>query len=79
MSNGVSFESKKESKNQQLFKNTIAINKLASQIAHDIYVTSSKLEELTKLAKSKSPFGDPGEKIQELTFFNQIRFKSYPI
>jgi len=61
-------EKTKQFKPNQNIKNTISVNKLASQIAHDIYITSTKLEELTKLSKSKSPFGDPGDKIQELTY-----------
>jgi len=65
-SNGVSVD-KKQTKNQQNYKTVLSINKLASTIAHDIFVTSSKLEELTKLAKSNSPFGK-GEKIDELKY-----------
>jgi DNA repair exonuclease SbcCD ATPase subunit len=66
--------------NNKNIKNSISVNKVASQIAHEIFVTSAKLEELTKLSKSKSPFGDPGDKIQELTFdikgdLNSIRQK----
>eukprot|EP01130_Rhizamoeba_saxonica_P016852 TRINITY_DN7870_c0_g1_i1.p1 TRINITY_DN7870_c0_g1~~TRINITY_DN7870_c0_g1_i1.p1 ORF type:complete len:294 (-),score=75.63 TRINITY_DN7870_c0_g1_i1:13-894(-) len=44
------------------------INQMASEIGKNIYETSNKLVELTKLAKSKSPFGDPADKIHELTF-----------
>jgi len=79
LTNGQKKIDQNQNTNQNV-KNTISVNKIASQIAHDIYVTSSKLEELTKLSKSRSPFGDPGDRIQELTFLikgdlNTIRQK----
>eukprot|EP01120_Amphizonella_sp_Union-15-10_P004514 TRINITY_DN15146_c0_g1_i1.p1 TRINITY_DN15146_c0_g1~~TRINITY_DN15146_c0_g1_i1.p1 ORF type:complete len:290 (-),score=61.54 TRINITY_DN15146_c0_g1_i1:111-980(-) len=45
----------------------ISINQIASEIGRETYETAQKLRELTKLAKSKSLFDDPAEKIQELT------------
>jgi len=46
---------------------TISVNKRASEIGRKTSVTAAKLKELTELAKSQSPFGDPTEKIESLT------------
>jgi len=50
-----------------LVKHTISVNKRASEIGRKTTATASKLKELTELAKSRSPFGDPTEKIERLT------------
>jgi len=47
--------------------NTISVNKRASEIGRCIASTAAKLKELAELAKSKSPFSDPTEKIEFLT------------
>lgn len=57
---------KKQTK-AEVVKNTISVNKRASEIGRKIYSTAAKLKELSELAKSKSPFNDPGEKIERLT------------
>eukprot|EP01121_Diplochlamys_sp_Union-15-3_P001311 TRINITY_DN11149_c0_g1_i1.p1 TRINITY_DN11149_c0_g1~~TRINITY_DN11149_c0_g1_i1.p1 ORF type:complete len:298 (-),score=36.24 TRINITY_DN11149_c0_g1_i1:21-914(-) len=48
--------------------NDVQVNQIASEIGRETYETAQKLKELTKLAKSRSLFDDPAEKIQELTF-----------
>jgi len=53
---------------KQNISTTISINKLASEIGRETADTAQKLKELTELAKSKSPFGDPTEDIERLTF-----------
>eukprot|EP01125_Pyxidicula_operculata_P017243 TRINITY_DN6032_c0_g1_i2.p1 TRINITY_DN6032_c0_g1~~TRINITY_DN6032_c0_g1_i2.p1 ORF type:complete len:240 (-),score=40.67 TRINITY_DN6032_c0_g1_i2:52-771(-) len=52
----------------KIVNNKISFNKLASEIGRAIFETSAKLNELTELSKSTSPFGDPTEKIDHLTF-----------
>lgn len=47
---------------------TAALHQFASEIGRDMEDTTEKLKELTKLAKAKSPFGDPTEKIDEYTY-----------
>eukprot|EP01127_Copromyxa_protea_P001332 TRINITY_DN11352_c0_g1_i1.p1 TRINITY_DN11352_c0_g1~~TRINITY_DN11352_c0_g1_i1.p1 ORF type:complete len:296 (-),score=71.53 TRINITY_DN11352_c0_g1_i1:154-1041(-) len=44
------------------------IHRLGAEIGREIEDTTEKLKELTKLAKTKSPFGDPTEKIDEFTY-----------
>jgi len=46
---------------------TISVNKRASEISRKTTLTANKLEELTLLAKSQKLYGDPTEKIEELT------------
>jgi len=50
-----------------LVKHSISVNKRASEIGRKTTTTAAKLKELTELAKSRSPFGDPTEKIERLT------------
>jgi len=50
-----------------IVKNTISVNKRASEIGRRTSTAAIKLKELTELAKSRSPFGDPTEKIERLT------------
>jgi syntaxin 5 len=46
----------------------LAVRALASEISKETAETALKLKELTKLAKTKSPFGDPTSKIDEYTY-----------
>jgi len=50
-----------------IIRNQISINKLASEIGREIAQTSEKMKELAKLAKTRTPFGDPARKIDEFT------------
>jgi len=46
----------------------LTVRALASEISKETAETALKLKELTKLAKTKSPFGDPTSKIDEYTY-----------
>jgi len=46
----------------------LSVRKLASEISKETAETALKLTELTKLARTRSPFGDPTSKIDEYTF-----------
>jgi len=46
----------------------LSVRKLASEISKETAETAMKLNELTKLARTRSPFGDPTSKIDEYTF-----------
>jgi len=64
----------------EIVKNTISVNKRASEIGRRTSTAAAKLKELTELAKSRSPFGDPTEKIERLTDtitqeINNIKFE----
>jgi syntaxin 5 len=48
-------------------KQRISINNRASAIGRKTMATAAKLKELTELAKCIAPFGDPTEKIEQLT------------
>jgi len=50
-----------------LINNTISSNKLAAEIGREISQTAEKMQELTKLARTSTPFGDPVQKIDDLT------------
>jgi len=52
---------------EDIIKHSISVNKRASQIGRSTTATAAKLRELTELAKSRSPFGDPTDKIERLT------------
>jgi syntaxin 5 len=52
---------------EDIIKHSISVNKRASEIGRKTTATAAKLKELTELAKSRSPFGDPTEKIEKLT------------
>lgn len=51
-----------------LVRQTINVNKMASSIGKRTSETANLLKELMKLAKSNEPFGDPSDKIENLTF-----------
>lgn len=46
----------------------LSVRAFASEISKETAETALKLKELTKLAKTKSPFGDPTSKIDEYTY-----------
>jgi len=46
----------------------LSVRSLASEISKETSETALKLKELTRLAKTKSPFGDPTSKIDEYTY-----------
>jgi len=58
----------KPNNKKTILQNTISVNKLAAVIGRETAETAQKLKELTRLAKNRSPFGDPTEKIDEYTF-----------
>eukprot|EP01128_Nolandella_sp_AFSM9_P010547 TRINITY_DN7311_c0_g1_i1.p1 TRINITY_DN7311_c0_g1~~TRINITY_DN7311_c0_g1_i1.p1 ORF type:complete len:295 (+),score=44.14 TRINITY_DN7311_c0_g1_i1:86-970(+) len=66
--NAVDVVKRSRNANRSILKNQQSVNKLASQLGHEIYDTAQKLAELSRLAKSQSPFGDPTQRIEELTF-----------
>jgi syntaxin 5 len=50
-----------------IVNHSISVNKRASEIGRKTTATALKLKELTELAKTRSPFGDPTQKIEHLT------------
>jgi len=50
-----------------LIKNQISSNTLAAEISREIAETTEKMKELSKLAKTRTPFGDPTHRIDEIT------------
>mmetsp|Transcript_6360 Transcript_6360/g.6909 ORF Transcript_6360/g.6909 Transcript_6360/m.6909 type:complete len:289 (+) Transcript_6360:55-921(+) len=59
---------RKDVKKRLPLHTTVSINRLASEIGRETHKTMQKLKDLTKLARSKSPFDDPSDEIQKYTF-----------